>query len=129
VVFDDSVTPATASWTDVTDPTSVTTLDPILFTDHDTNRTFESQLLVACSDMGLSDSDGLATTTAPTGWTQSEGCSLHGAEDHQTVGGGPFHAPIPTLPPPVYGHAVYYCSQDFANGTAAFCSLSIDGGL
>jgi hypothetical protein len=129
VIFNDSTNPATTTWTDVTDTTAVTTLDPILFTDHDTNRTFESQLLVACSDMGYTDSDGAATLTAPTGWTQSQGCGLHGAEDHQTVGGGPFHAPIPVLPSPVYGHAVYYCSQDFVNGTAAFCSLSIDGGI
>jgi hypothetical protein len=129
VIFNDSTTPATATWTDVTDPTALTTLDPILFTDNGTNRTFESQLLVACSDMGYTDSDGAPTTTAPTGWTQSQGCGFHGAEDHQTVGGGPFHAPIPTLPSPVYGHAVYYCSQDFVNGTAAFCSLSLDGGV
>ena len=122
VIFDDSTTPATATWTDVTNPTAVTTLDPILFTDKDTNRTFESQLLVACSDMGYSDNDGGL-------WVQSQGCGLHGAEDHQTVGGGPFHAPVPTPPAPAYPHAVYYCSQDFANGTAAFCSLSADGGI
>ena len=122
VTFNDATTPATATWVDVTDPTAVTTLDPILFTDHDTNRTFELQLLVACSDMGFSDNDGSS-------WTQSTGCGIHGAEDHQTVGGGPFHAPIPALPSPVYGHAVYYCSQDFVNGLAAFCSTSLDGGL
>jgi hypothetical protein len=41
------------SWTDVSSPlTSVTGLDPILFTDHDTGRTFVSQLLGACSLMG-----------------------------------------------------------------------------
>jgi len=45
------------------------------------------------------------------------------------VGGGPFHAPAPTPPAPAYPHAVYYCNQDIANSTVAYCALSADGGL
>ena len=40
----------TATWRDVSSTlTSATSLDPILFTDHRTNRTFVSQLYLACS--------------------------------------------------------------------------------
>lgn len=130
VTFDDTQSPPAATWTDVSGPvTSLTSLDPILFTDSVTGRTIVSQLILACSLSEFSDSDGLPSTTQPTGWTANQGCGPNAIEDHQTVGGGPFHAPIPTLPSPVYGHAVYYCSQDFVNGTTAFCDLSLDGGV
>src|SRR3954470_11856937 len=36
-----------ATWTDVTEPTAITSLDPILWTDRDTGRTITSQLLLA----------------------------------------------------------------------------------
>ena len=39
VTFDDSASPATATWEDKSPPTSVTTLDPILYTDPVTGRT------------------------------------------------------------------------------------------
>ena len=49
--FDDTATPATASWSDVSADAasgcpqgSTTSLDPILYTDRETGRTFESQL-------------------------------------------------------------------------------------
>src|SRR4051794_1898294 len=46
VTFDDSTTPATAAWQDVSHPlTSFITLDPILYTDQKLGRTFVSQLL------------------------------------------------------------------------------------
>src|SRR3954449_7727210 len=38
-----------APWTDVTEPTAIPSLDPILWTDRDTGRTITSQLLLACS--------------------------------------------------------------------------------
>src|SRR3954451_4398646 len=38
-----------ATWNDVTDPTAITSLDPILWTDRATGRTITSQLLLACS--------------------------------------------------------------------------------
>jgi hypothetical protein len=111
---------ATPTWRDVSSPiTSQTGLDPILFTDHDTGRTFVSQLAAACSLMAFSDDDGTTWTPNPLG------CGLGAAFDHQTVGGGPFHAG--TLGPLTgYGHAVYYCAQAVAS---AQCSLSQTGGL
>jgi hypothetical protein len=111
---------AAPSWQDVSSPlTSATTLDPILFTDHDTGRTFVSQLYGACSLMAFSDDDGAT-------WTQNPiGCGLGAAIDHQTVGGGPFHAGV-TGPLTGYKHAVYYCAQA---AVSAQCALSQTGGL
>lgn len=121
VDFDDCTSPARATWTDVSfDTTSITTLDPILFTDRQTGRTFSSQLGPKCSLMAFSDDDGAS-------WTPSQGCGINSGVDHQTVGGGPFHAPLTRDPEgPLYPHAVYYCSQDAA---IAQCARSDDGGL
>ena len=53
--------------------------------------------------------------------------------DHQTIGGGPFAAPLtrPTNVPGLYPNAVYYCSQEGSpnTGPPSFCSRSDDGGL
>jgi len=119
VNFDDA-SPAAATWTDVSSPlTSQTTLDPILFTDSATGRTFVSQLAGECSLTEFSDDDGA-------NWTPSEGCGPPSGVDHQTIGSGPFAPPVPEPPAPAYPHAVYYCSQGVA---AAFCAASVDGGL
>src|SRR4051794_24368120 len=108
------------SWANVGHPlTSTTSLDPILFTDHSTGRTFVSQLAGACSLMAFTDNDGASWTPNPIG------CGLAAAADHQTVGGGPF-APGAVGPLTSYPHTVYYCAQAVA---AAQCSVSQDGGL
>lgn len=110
----------TPTWQDVASQiTSTTSLDPILFTDHQTGRTFVSQLVGACSLMAFTDDDGAS-------WTQNPfGCGLGTAADHQTVGGGPFHSGLQG-PLTAYPHAVYYCAQAVA---AASCALSQTGGL
>src|SRR4051812_25448045 len=108
------------TWANVGHPlTSTTTLDPILFTDHSTGRTFVSQLAGACSLMAFTDNDGASWTPNPIG------CGLAAAADHQTVGGGPF-APGVVGPLTSYPHTVYYCAQAVAS---AQCSVSQDGGL
>lgn len=117
--FDDCASPAAATWEDVSfETTSTASLDPILFTDSLTNRTFASQLTGACSAVAFTDDDG-------ENWTPSEGCGTPAGADHQTIGGGPF-APGPIGPITDYPNAVYYCSQSVAT---AFCALSRDGGL
>jgi hypothetical protein len=110
----------TPTWKDVASQiTSTTSLDPILFTDHTTGRTFVSQLLGGCSLMAFSDDDG-------TTWTQNPfGCGAGAAADHQTVGGGPFHSGAQGALT-AYPHAVYYCAQAVAS---AQCALSQTGGL
>lgn len=99
--------------------TSVRTLDPILFTDHQTGRTFSSQLAGKCSAMAYSDDDGDT-------WAPTQGCGMNAGADHQTIGGGPFPPDDPLQGTGGYDHAVYYCSQDVA---LAQCALSRDGGV
>jgi uncharacterized repeat protein (TIGR01451 family) len=123
VSFDDCSSPARATWEERSAPTSVTTLDPILFCDHNTgshpNRVFASQLAGTTSLMSFSDDDGET-------WHPSQGGGIASGVDHQTVGGGPFHAPLTRDPAGSdYPNAVYYCSQDVAD---AACAVSLDGG-
>lgn len=118
--FDDSCpTTPSATWINKASPiTSVTSLDPILFTDRGTGRTFVSQLLLnpIASSSAFSDNDGET-------WIPSQGSGIGSGVDHQTIGGGPFHAPLSGTA--AYSNAVYYCSQDIA---AANCAVSLDGG-
>jgi len=124
--FDDSVTPAKATWSDVSANAgngcpqgSTFSLDPILFTDHATGRTFESQLSGADSLTCWTDDDGAT-------WNPSQGGGIPSGADHQTLGGGPYAAGgVGALPISSYPSSVYYCSQDIAT---AFCALSRDGG-
>ena len=126
VDFDDTRTPATATWTDASANAgngcpqgSTVSLDPILFTDHETGRTFESQLTGADSATCYTDDDGKT-------WSPSTGGGIPSGVDHQTLGGGAFSANgVGALPTSSYKNAVYYCSQDIAT---AFCAVSRDGG-
>jgi hypothetical protein len=123
ITFDDCASPALDFWEDVSAPTtSVVTLDPILFTDPLTGRTFVSQLLGKASSTVYSDNDGGVNGKAPGDWIQSQGNGINSGVDHQTIGGGPF---APPLTGAVYPNAVYYASQDAAIAQAA---LSVDGG-
>lgn len=119
LVWDDSTVPATMTVADAKAPTSLTSLDAITFTDQHTNRTFVSQLAAACSLFSYSDDAGAS-------WTPGQGCGVGTVLDHQTVGGGPFHAGVPTQAATAYRDAVYYCAQDSFNGG---CATSVDGGL
>lgn len=97
---------------------SITSLDPILFTDRQTGRTFESQLAGKTALTCYTDDDGAS-------WTPTSGSGINSGVDHQTIGGGPF-APGGIGSLTSYPNAVYYCSQDIAD---ASCALSNDGGL
>ncbi len=122
VTFNDSLKPASAFWEDKRSPFARVSLDPILFTDDGhfggTNRTFSSQLNGVTSELSFTDDD--ANT-----WLPTQGSGQPAGVDHQTVGGGPYAAPLPATRT-TYPHAIYYCSQDIAT---AFCSRSDDGGL
>jgi hypothetical protein len=107
-----------ATWTDVSPLSSVAgTLDPILFLDFRTNRTFVSQLQADCSVLSFTDDDGAHWVENPIG------CGLAATPDHQTVGGGPF---APGLMGVGYSDTVYYCAQGIV---VAECSLSVNGGV
>jgi hypothetical protein len=122
--FDDCSSPAKPLWEAkplLTASTPRAAGDPILFTDHTTGRTFVSQLeglTPAGSTTDITDDDG-------DNFTPSEGSSLPSDVDHQTFGGGIFHAG--TLGPvTAYPNAVYYASQSVSDARA---TLSQDGGL
>jgi hypothetical protein len=106
---------------DVTAPTSKTTLDPIAFVDQQTNRIFVSQLIGVCSLSSVSDDAGAT-------WQTSEGCGPDVLLDHQTIGAGPYRTEgtpaSATLT--AYPNAVYYCAQ---NGYSGACARSDDGGI
>ena len=117
LTWDDSQDPPVYANTSVPKPkTDVTTLDAITAVDPATGRLFNSQLAGACSLMSYSDDGG-------TTWTPSQGCGENTLLDHQSVGVGPFHAPLNANP--VASVAVYYCAQNGFNGA---CAVSLDGG-
>ena len=111
-----------ATWTDVSANAangcpqgSTQSLDPILFTDRTTGRTFESQLTGVDSFTCYTDDDGKT-------WQPSTGGGIPSGVDHQTLGGGPItKGGLGSLPTTDYKHTVYYCSQDIAT---AFCAAS-----
>ncbi|HEY0368814.1 MAG TPA: hypothetical protein VGC85_04400, partial [Chthoniobacterales bacterium] len=122
VTFDDSCNLAARkdTWVNRAAPTSQgADQDPIGFVDRTTGRTFASQLTLTSptAKTSYTDDDGMT-------WVATAGFGLGSGIDHQTIGGGPYHAPIPTLPTP-YQHSFYYCSQLPAAG----CARSDDGGL
>ena len=129
VTFNDTVSPATATWENKSAPnTSIQSFDPILFTDSQTNRTFVSQLLPSkVSLMSFTDDDG-------ENWTPSQGSGINSGVDHQTIGGGPYaqnangslKGAVVRNPAITYPNAVYYASQDIA---VAEIARSDDGGL
>jgi hypothetical protein len=109
---------ANAVWANRPAPTSqVIDSDPIGFTDRQTGRTFAAELSATSPSCKISYTDDDGQTWVPSPGTLGSGI------DHETIGGGPYHAPLPTGV--AYPNAVYYCSQDLV---AAFCLRSDDGG-
>lgn len=94
---------------------SLTSLDPILFTDPATHRTFESQLAGKTALTCYTDDDGVT-------WTPTSGSGINSGVDHQTIGGGPFASGGPGALTS-YPNAVYYCSQDIADASCAVARL------
>ena len=133
--FDDCSSPAGVQWDQIPLVIANTTrgfYDPLMYTDHWTGRTWVMQefgLTPGGSSIEFTDDDG--DTMHP-----SQGGAPSGGIDHQTLAGGPFHAPTPptvitpkTPPDPSatpYPHAVYYASQNIASATS---QLSVDGGF
>jgi PKD domain len=127
--------PCPAEWKDVSFLlTKTKSLDPILYTDPSTGRTFVSQLNSESAGPALVGLNSLMAFTDDDGanWTPAQLNPPDGSNDHQTVGGGPYPNPIPAGINPVYPNAVYYCGQSgnvLVATSAAFCSRSDDGGL
>ncbi|MHB8513600.1 MAG: hypothetical protein ACYDCC_15700 [Actinomycetota bacterium] len=114
--------PNDATWTDASPPqvTPVvgTTLDPFLFTDHNTNRTLFEYWTGSCPVLSHSDDDGNT-------WTRSTvPCGAGDQEDHPTIGGGPYATPAPSHSA-TYPDSVIFCAQATTEGS---CVRSDDGG-
>ncbi len=120
VSFDDSSSPANATWKDVSFATTdKESLDPILFEDSSIGRAFEGQLLGASAAVARTTDDGASYMPAAIGPTNDV--------DHETIGGGPMSTQVTTL---TMGLApstriYYYCTQGIAD---AGCQASVDNG-
>ncbi len=94
-------------WEDKSTVSANTGLDPILWTDQKTGRTFVSNSTAGANAVyAYSDNDGDS-------WTEGGVSPPNGGADHETIGSGPYPALLSALGTPVnQGEAVYYCSQD-----------------
>ncbi|PYL27525.1 MAG: hypothetical protein DMF45_11985 [Verrucomicrobia bacterium] len=123
VTWDDCSSPAGATWENkrlLSANTPRAFGDPILFTDHDTGRTFVAQLeglTPAGSTIDITDDDG-------DHFTPSDGV-IPSDIDHETLGAGRYHLPLPN-PGPLYPDAIYYASQSITDARAF---RSDNGGL
>jgi hypothetical protein len=121
--FDDSTSPAKATWEFKDAPNGISnkaTTDPIFLADPATGRLWATQLAGGDSVTDISDDDGET-------WSPAISGGIGTGADHQGMGVGPYPttAPGSLIPHPLYQNAVYYCSQQVAT---AFCARSDDGG-
>jgi len=115
-----------ALWEDKSAASTNTGLDPILWTDQKTGRTFASNSTAGAnaayaytdsSTPGLNDGDV---------WLPVGASPPSGGADHETIGSGPYPLvlgmPNPLATTANQGEAVYYCSQDIVG--PATCARS-----
>lgn len=104
-------------WEDKSSTVTDVGLDPILWTDQLTGRTFASNSTVGANAVyAYSDNDGDT-------WIPFGVAAPNGGADHQTIGTGPYPAALSILTTPLnHGHAVYYCSQDIVGPAACYRS-------
>src|SRR6266404_3662312 len=104
-------------WEDKSNPATNTGLDPILWTDQKTGRTFSSNSTVGANAVyGYTDNDGDL-------WVPFGIAAPNGGADHETIGSGPYPASLSALITAVnQGEAVYYCSQDIVGPASCYRS-------
>src|SRR5205085_9172543 len=84
-----------ALWDDVSTVSANIGLDPILWTDQLTGRTFISNSTVGANAVyAYTDSDGDPSTAQPTGWTEFSVGVPNGGADHETLVTGPYAASV-----------------------------------
>lgn len=107
-----------ALWEDVSNLTTLVGVDPILWTDQKTGRTFASNSTAGTNVVyGYTDNDGDL-------WNPLSVSGPNASTDHETIGSGPLPASLSVLSNPVnQGQAVYYCAQTWPVGAAA-CQMS-----
>src|SRR5204863_8824720 len=96
---------------DVAHLSTITRLDPILWTDQPTARTVASNSRVAAGLVyGFTDDDGDS-------WVPFGVAPVSGSSDHETIGSGPYPPGSPFSNVVANkGRAVYYCAQTFPEG-------------
>jgi hypothetical protein len=114
-----------ALWEDKSAVSTNTGLDPILWTDQKTGRTFASN-----STAGANAVYGYTDTATPFNdgdqWVPIAISPPNGGVDHETIGSGPYPASLSNLATPVnQGEYVLYCSQD---SVGSMCQRSDDLG-
>jgi len=111
-----------ALWEDRSTLTTNIGLDPILFTDQKSGRTFVSNSTAGANAVyAYSDNDGDL-------WTEIGAGPPDGGADHETIGTGPFPASLAILGTPLnQGENTLYCSQDVVG--PAMCQRSLDLGV
>ncbi|WP_343793758.1 sialidase family protein, partial [Dokdonella soli] len=111
-----------ALWEDKSSIVTNTGLDPILWTDQKSGRTFASNSTAgANAAYAYSDNDGDS-------WIPIGVAPPNGGADHQTIGSGPFPASLSILTTPLnQGENTLYCSQDIVG--PAMCARSLDLGV
>jgi len=102
-----------AFWEDKSTLTTNTGLDPILFTDQHTGRTFASNSTVGANAVyAYSDNDGDT-------WIEAGFSPPDGGVDHESIGSGSYPDALSALRNEInHGQAVYYCSQDIVGPAA-----------
>jgi len=110
-----------ALWEDRSANTTNIGVDPILWTDQLTGRTFISNSTVGANAVyAYSDNDGDL-------WIEAGFSPPNGGADHETIGSGPYPSSLSALSNPVnQGQMVFYCSQDVVG--PASCQRSDDLG-
>jgi hypothetical protein len=112
-----------AFWEDKSAVSTNTGLDPILWTDQVSGRTFASN-----STAGANAAYAYTDNTTPAlndgdQWVPFGIAAPNGGADHETIGSGPYPAALSALGTPQnFGHAVYYCSQDIVGPAACYRS-------
>lgn len=103
-----------ARWEDVTNLTTIAGVDPILWTDQKTGRTFAANSTAGTNGVyGYTDDDGDL-------WNPLSLSGPNASTDHETIGSGPLPTALSALSNPVnQGQAVYYCAQTWPVGAAA----------
>jgi subtilisin-like proprotein convertase family protein len=112
-----------ALWEDVSAPSTIVGVDPILWTDQKTGRTLASNSTAGTNGVyAFSDDDGDL-------WNPISASPPNASTDHETIGSGPYPASLSSQSNALnHGQAVYYCAQTWPVGAAA-CQRSDTLGL
>ena len=130
----ESLTPAQpecceALWEDKESSTVDFGLDPILWTDQVSGRTFISNSTAGANAVYAYTDNTTPALNDGDQWVPFAPSPPNLSDDHETIGSGPYPAALSALGTPVnHGEAVYYCGQTFPAGSA-FCQRSDDLGV